>query len=120
MQYEEMKKILNSLDNPVDKLEMLMDFGVRLESVPDGAECHEITGCASFVEICRVHNHFFARADSGIVRGVVALLTAMVDGKTPEQIKKMDLMNEFASLNLNLGAARLSGLNSMIRFLQNL
>ena len=115
-----MKKLLNSLDNPVDKLEMLMDFGMHLESVPHDADCHEILGCASHVEICRSGNHFWARADSGIVRGVVAVLLAMVDGKTPEQIKKMDLENEFLSLNLNLGAARLSGLNSMIRFLQNL
>lgn len=120
MQYEQMKKLLDSLENPVDKLEMLMDFGMHLESVPSDAECHEITGCASRVEICRLGNHFWAHADSGIVRGVVAVLLAMVDGKTPEQIKKMDLEKEFLSLNLNLGAGRLSGLNSMIRFLQNL
>jgi sulfur transfer protein SufE len=44
----------------------------------------------------------------------------MVDGKTPEQIKKMDLLADFQSMDLNLGAGRLNGLNSMIRFLQNL
>ena len=120
MQYNQMKKLLETLENPVDKLEMVMDFGAHLESVPDNATCYEILGCASHVEICRQGNNFFARADSGIVRGVVAVLLAMVDGKTPKQIKKMDLMGEFSSLNLNLGAARLSGLNSMIRFLQNL
>ncbi len=36
------------------------------------------------------------------------------------EIKKMDLAGEFASLNLNLGAGRLNGVNSMIRFFQNL
>ena len=40
--------------------------------------------------------------------------------KTPEQIKQMDLSGECASLKLNLGAGRLNGVNSMIRFLQNL
>ena len=41
-------------------------------------------------------------------------------GKTPEQIKNLDIANEFDKLNLNLGAGRLNGLNSMIRFLHNL
>lgn len=120
MQYEQMKNILNSFENPVDKLEALMDFGARLETVPDGAKCTEIVGCASHVEICRLNNRFYGIADSAMVRGIVAVLLAMVDGKTPEQIKKMDLMKEFSSLNLTLGAGRLSGLNSMISFLQNL
>ena len=44
----------------------------------------------------------------------------MVDGKTPDEIKKIDMESEFQSLNLNLGAGRLNGVNSMIRFLQNL
>jgi len=120
MQYEQMKSLLNSLDNPVDKLEMLMDFGAHLESVPDDAICSEILGCSSHVEICRRGNNFYGRADSAIVSGVVAVLLAMVDGKTPGQIKNMDLVDEFYSLNLALGAARLSGLNSMISFLKNL
>lgn len=120
MQFAQMKNFLDSLDNPVDKLDALMDFGAHLARVPDNALCTEITGCTSRVEICRVNDKFYGRADSGIVRGIVAILLAMIDGKTPEQIKKMDLMAEFADLKLALGAARLSGLNSMVRFLQNL
>ena len=120
MQYAQMKNILETIENPVDKLEMLMDFGMHMDSVPDNAQCTEIVGCASHVEICRAGNRFYGRADSGIVRGVVAVLLAMVDGKTPQEIKNMDLMQEFSSLHLSLGAGRLSGLNSMISFLQNL
>ena len=120
MQYEQMKKFLDALDNPVDKLEMLMDFGKNMVCVPDDAECSEILGCTSYVEICRKGNNFYGRADSVIVRGIVAVLLAMVDGKTPAEIKKMDLLGEFSSLNLSLGAARLSGVNSMISFLKNL
>lgn len=121
MQYAQMKSLLESMTNPVDKLEMLMDFGRDLEPCPSGAVCHEIVGCTSHVEICVTDdNKLYGVADSGIVRGVVAVLLAMVRDKTPEQIKNMDLQQEFLSLNLNLGAARLSGVNSMIRFLQNL
>ena len=120
MKYDDMKKILESLDNPADKLEMLMDFGRGLESVPAGAECHEIMGCTSHVEICVFDNKLYGVADSMIVRGIVAVLLAMVQGKTSQEIKNMDLEKEFAVLNLNLGSARLSGVNSMIRFLKNL
>ena len=44
----------------------------------------------------------------------------MVDGKTVEEIKKINIEQEFATLNLTLGASRISGVNSVIRFLQKL
>ena len=120
MTYEKMKNILSLIDDPVQKLEMVMDFGVHLPHVPDDAICTEISGCTSHVEICRVGNNFYGRADSAIVRGLVAIITAMVDGKTPAQIKEMDLSGMFSELNINLGAGRLNGVNSMFRFLKNL
>ena len=120
MVYDEMRNILSSTDDPALKLEMVMDFGAQLPGVPDNAACSEITGCASHVEICRVGNQFYGVADSKLVRGIVAILIAMVNGKTPEEIKEMDLQKMFLSLNLNLGAGRLNGVNAMIRFFQNL
>ena len=120
MVYDEMRNILSSTDDPALKLEMVMDFGAQLPGVPDNAACSEITGCASHVEICRVGNHFYGVADSKLVRGIVAILIAMVNGKTPAEIKEMDLQKMFLSLNLNLGAGRLNGVNAMIRFFQNL
>lgn len=120
MTYDEMRNILSAIDDPGVRLEIVMDFGKHLQPVPLGAICTEITGCASRVEICRVGNRFYGTADSAIVRGIVAIMIAMVDGKTPDQIKKMDLQKMFLSLNLNLGVGRLNGTNSMIRFFQNL
>ena len=120
MTYAQMKNLLSLLENPADKLEAVMDFGAHMSPVPDGALCHQIAGCSSRVEICRMGNKFYGTADSGLVRGIVAILIAMVDGKMPDEIKKMDLLSEFSSLNLTLGAARINGLNSMISFLQNL
>ena len=108
------------VSDPVEKLEMVMDFGKRLPVVPENAVCHEISGCASYAEICIKGNNFYGKADSALVSGIVAIITAMVDGKTPEEIKKLDLESEFSSLNINLGTGRLGGVNSMIRFLKNL
>ena len=120
MKYEEMKNILSMTSDPVEKLEMVMDFGKHIPDVPDDAVCTEIKGCTSRAEICRLGKHFYGRADSVLVSGIISIITAMVEGKTPAEIKKMDLAEEFASLNLNLGTGRLGGVNSMIRFLQNL
>ncbi len=120
MQYSEMKSALQMVSDPVQKLEMVMDFGAHIAPVPDGATCSVIAGCASYVQICRIGNNFYGTADSALVRGIVAIITAMVDGKSPDEIRKMNLDAEFASLDINLGAGRMNGLNSMISFLQNL
>lgn len=120
MHYAEMKRLLSVTDDPAMRLELVMDFGAHMPAVPSGAKCSEITGCASRVEICRDNNRFYGTADSALVSGIVAILTAMVDGHTPDEIRDMNISAEFASLGLQLGAGRLSGVNSMIRFLENL
>ena len=120
MTYTQIKEILTSMDDAVMRLEFVMDLGAHLSPVPDAAVCTEIDGCASRAVICRDGNRFYGDADAALVRGIVAILIAMVDGRGPDEIRQMDLGAEFASLKLNLGAGRLNGVNSMIRFLQNL
>ena len=120
MDYKEIKNILLSISDPVEKLEMVMDLGKTLADIPDCANCTEISGCASLVKICHSGAQFYGWADSALVRGIVAIIITMVDNKTPNEIKEMDLRQEFASLNINLGAGRMNGVNSVISFLQNL
>ncbi len=120
MEYSEIKQILQSIADPVEKLEMVMDFGKSLSPVPAGAKCTEILGCSSYVEICRHGDKFYGRADSKLVAGIVALIMAMIDGKTIAEIKSMDIAQEISELNINLGIARLGGINSMASFFKNL
>ncbi len=120
MTYEEIKKNLSRIEDPVEKLEMVMDFGKNLLSVPESAVCTEIHGCASFVKICQFENQFYGVADSAMVRGIVAIILSMVDGKSIDEIKKIDFDGEFKELNLNFGASRLNGIQSMISFFKNL
>ena len=120
MTFEEIKKSLSLIENPVDKLEMVMDFGKNLEPVPIDAKCSEILGCASFVKICQKGDKFYGVADSAMVRGIVAIILSLVNGHSRDEIKKMDLLAEFTSLNLNFGAGRLNGIQSMISFFHNL
>lgn len=120
MNFDEIKYNLSLIEDPIEKLEFVMDLGKGLSPVPDGAICHEIFGCASFVQICEKNGRFYGVADSVMVRGIVAIILSVVDGKTVEEIKKMDLNAEFSALNLNFGASRLNGINSMISFFKNL
>ena len=120
MNYSEIKKTLSLMDNPIDKLEFVMDLGNHLAQIPDNADCNEIMGCVSFVKICQSNGKFYGVADSAMVRGIVAIFMAMVDGKSVDEIKNIDMESEFRDLNLNFGASRLNGINSMIRFFKNL
>ena len=120
MTFDEIKKILNMFDDPVARLEAVMDIGKSLPPIPSDAVCNEITGCTSFVQICRKGNNFFGSADSAIVRGIVAIILSMVDGHSPDEIRQMHLEEMFADLHINIGAARLNGVSSMIQFLKHL
>ena len=120
MKFEQIKKTLDSIIDPVEKLEFVMDLGKELSPVPAGAVCSEILGCTSFVQICREKNNFYGVADSAIVRGILYIILSIVDGKTPDEIRQIDLEKMFKGLKINIGAARLNGVNSMIRFLKNL
>ena len=120
MIYSEIKKSLLLLQDPSDKLEMVMEIGKSLEPVPQDANCNEILGCASFVKICEKDGVFYGFADSMMVRGIVAIILSIVNGKSKAEIKNMDILSEFNSLDLHFGAARLNGIQSMISFFHNL
>ena len=120
MTYDEIKTALSLVNEDVEKLGMVMDFGKNLEPVPMDAKCTEILGCTSLVKICEKDGRFYGIADSAMVKGIVAIILSMVKGKSVEEIKKMDLIGEFNGLNLHFGAARLNGVQSMISFFKNL
>ena len=120
LNFTQIKNLLSIINDPIEKLEAVIDIGKNLLPPPETAVCNDISGCASFVQICRDGNNFYGKADSAIVRGIVAILLSAVDGKTPDEIKKIPLDKMFGDLNINIGAARLNGVNSMIRFFKNL
>lgn len=120
MTFAEIKNNLDLIADPVEKLEYVMDLGKTLQKIPDDAKCNEILGCASFVQICEKNGVFYGFADSAMVRGIVAIILSIVNGNSITEIKNIDFNTEFNSLNLNFGASRLNGVNSMISFFKNL
>jgi len=119
MIYSEIKDILSQIHDPAERLEFVMDLGRELPPIPANHAGTEIKACASRVEIYRDKNNtYYGSADSAIVRGVLTLLLSMVQGKAPSEIRKMDLAQEFKSLNLSLGAGRMNGVAGTIAFLE--
>lgn len=101
------------IDDPVQKLELVMDLGKELSPIPENAACTEVLGCASRVQICRVDDVFYGTADSAMVRGIVAIILTMVN----DDVK--NIRAEFDSLNLNFGTSRLNGIEGIIKLVNN-
>jgi sulfur transfer protein SufE len=113
MTYAEIKSLLTPIEDPMLKLELLMDIGKTLRPIPSGEKGTEIKGCASRVEIWQgPDGKFHAAADSMLVAGIVAVLLAMKEADAPTE--------EFQGLGLNLGSMRLNGAAAMIAYLKSL
>ncbi|MDR1207212.1 MAG: SufE family protein [Rickettsiales bacterium] len=119
MTFEEIKVILSQITDPADRLEFVMDIGKALPGIPPDVIGTEIKGCASKVEIYKdKNNNYYGAADSSLVRGVLAIILSMVQGKARAAIIQINPMQKFENLNLGLGAGRMNGVNGIIEFLE--
>lgn len=113
MKYSEIKNLFKQIDDPVLRLELVMDLGRELGVAPEGAACTEISSCASRAAICKFDGVFYGQADSALVRGIIAICISMAN----DGVK--NLQEEFNALNINLGAGRLTGLDGIIKVINN-
>lgn len=113
MKYNEIKNLFDKLDDPVLRLELVIDLGRELANIPSDSDCTEISGCASHAAICKSRGIFYGQSDSAMVRGIIAICISMAN----DGVK--DIRTEFESLNINLGAGRLAGLDGIIKTIGN-
>ena len=84
----------------------LLDLGKRLEPFPDAEKTDDssVRGCMS--QVWMDHHlrdgrlHFRGDSDAHIVRGLIALLFALVQDRTPQEILDTDIRQSFADLGL--------------------
>ncbi|MDR1476862.1 MAG: SufE family protein [Rickettsiales bacterium] len=100
----------------------LIELGRRLppmapEKKTDAAR---VKGCASSVWMDRSRdaegrNHFIFDSDALIVKGLLYVIYAAVEGKTADEIREIDINGTFGALGLpaHLSAQRLAGLHSV-------
>jgi cysteine desulfuration protein SufE len=108
-----------------EQCDYLIDLGRELPKLPPEAksEANRVHGCQSNVWLVadvKPTNppviEFLANSDAIIVNGLIAVLTILYSGRTPEEILQIDAKEVFARLGLDrhLSSQRRNGLHGMV------
>jgi cysteine desulfuration protein SufE len=121
------------LDDWEDRYRYVIELGRTLPPLPDAlrTEANKVRGCASQVWLASKVRasanetgpvfEFQGDSDAHIVRGLIAILFSMFQGKTPEAILGTDAQAAFAALGLkeHLTPQRSNGFFSMVERIRN-
>ena len=111
---ETLRQTFTPLSQWEDKYRQLILLGKQLPALPDDlkARAKEIAGCENRVE---GKLHFFGDSEGRIVRGMLAVLLAAVEGKSAAELLAQDPLALFDALGLRgqLSASRSQGLNAL-------
>ncbi|MFJ2693750.1 SufE family protein [Pseudomonas sp. NPDC087336] len=107
---------------------LLMQWGERLPALSDEQMCeaNRVHGCESQVwlvgELQDGHWLFRANSDARLIRGLVALLLARVNGLSAAELQQVDLPDWFNQLGLGrqLSQSRSNGLNAVLQRMNEL
>jgi len=124
--FEEIAEDFAFFDEWEDRYRHVIELGKAMEPLEDAfrVPATKVDGCASQVWIVpQVKDGVFSfRGDSDamIVRGLVAVLAALYNGLSVEEVKAVDAHAELARLGLNahLSAQRSNGVRAMIERIQ--
>jgi cysteine desulfuration protein SufE len=107
---------------------LLMQWGDRLPAMADDEKTdeHLVDGCESKVwllaDVIDGHWQFRAASDARLIRGLVALLLARVNGLSAQDLHHVDLPDWFNQLGLSrqLSPSRSNGLNAVLQRMRQL
>ncbi|MEZ6197847.1 MAG: SufE family protein [Planctomycetota bacterium] len=111
------------LDDWEERYATIIGLGKKLAPMDDSlkTEATKVHGCQS--QVWMVHEkdaegrfHFIADSDAHIVRGLIAILLMIYEGKTREEIAAVPIADHFARLGLDrhLSPLRSNGLHAMV------
>src|SRR5438477_4766525 len=117
------------LDDPVDRTAYLIEVGRTLPPLDEHLKTEEnrVLGCQARVWLVAEDRpgpprtlEFAADSDAQIVRGLIAVLLAAFNGKTPAEVLAFPIDKLFAELKLPaLVPMRSNGLTAMVRRIQS-
>ncbi|MFZ2289496.1 MAG: SufE family protein [Halopseudomonas yangmingensis] len=118
---------LSFFDSWEDRYKYIIDLGRELPPMDDAlkTEQHLVRGCQSQVwldsELRDGKLYFQADSDAFIVKGLLAVVLAAYNGKTPAQVLAFDVEDYFEQLNLlkHLSPTRGNGLRAMVKRIQD-
>lgn len=110
-----------------DRYRLLIDLGRALEPMPEAlkTEATKVRGCSAQVWVYPVAQpdgrlHFLADSDAHITKGIVALILALVQDRTPHEILDLDIRACLAPFDLanQLSSNRTQGIPNMIELIR--
>ncbi len=110
-----------------DRYRLLIDLGKQLEPMPDALKNDRtrVQGCLSSVwvypqQLDDSTLHFLADSDSGITKGIIALVITVVQDRTANQILATDIPAALARFDLSkhLSSNRTQGIPNMIALIR--
>ncbi|WP_049721865.1 SufE family protein [Gilvimarinus polysaccharolyticus] len=117
---------LSFFDGWEERYKYIIDLGKELPALDERYKTDEniVRGCQSPVWLRSESRDgalfFVADSDAFIVKGLLAVVLAAYNGKTPAEVAAFDIDGYFAELNLlnHLSATRGNGLKSMVQRIQ--
>ncbi|MDP2379396.1 MAG: SufE family protein [Pseudohongiella sp.] len=119
---------LSFFDSWDDRYRYIIDLGKELPAMDsiDHIDENLIRGCQSKVWLSSENRagrlYFTVDSDAFIVKGLLAIVMAAYNGKTPEEIRAFEIQGFFESIDLmrHLSTTRGSGLQAMVARIQSL
>jgi len=110
------------LDDAEDRYRLLIDLGRALPPMPVAlkTEATKVRGCSADVWVYPVEDGarltFLADSNAHITKGIVALIVALVDRRTPHELLALDVQGALAPFDLSrqLSSNRTQGIPNMI------
>jgi cysteine desulfuration protein SufE len=131
--FETIRDELEACENYEERYRLLIELGRLLEPMPEALknETTRVQGCSSQVWLyAQAHAdndgvlsfHFLADSDAHIVRGLVAVLLSLIQGRSAEAILALDARAQLGTLGLagHLSPTRTNGFFAMVARVQAL
>lgn len=124
--FDEIVDTFSFLDEWEDRYRYVIELGKAMADLDQGlqVEATRVHGCASQVWIVpdiqgtgpQAVIRFAGTSDAMIVRGLIAILCSLYEGKSPEEVLAIDAAGALADLGLDqhLSSQRSNGLRAMI------
>ncbi len=110
-----------------DRYRLLIDLGRALEPMPDALKTDAtlVRGCSAAVWVYPMRRddgrlHFLADSNAAITKGIIALVLATVQDRTPAEIAATDIAEALAPFDLGrqLSSNRTQGIPNMIALIR--
>lgn len=120
--FEDIVEDFEFLDDWEDRYRHVIDMGKSMPALDDALKvpATKVDGCASQVWLVSDANSpvasFTGDSDAMIVRGLIAVVLALFNGLTAQEVAQVDAQAELGRLGLNehLSAQRSNGVRAMI------